>query len=86
LAKDDARRAELDRVLYATAESLRALAILLHATMPETTEKLWESLGANESMGALADQRIASAGVWGGLPAGTHVVKGEVLFPRLLEE
>ena len=71
LAKDDTKRAELDRVLYATAESLRALAILLHATMPETTEKLWESLGAHQSIGALGDQRIASAGMWGGLPAGT---------------
>ena len=86
LAKDESKRADLERVLYATAESLRALAILLYATMPDTSEKLWESLGANQSIGSLADQRISSAGMWGGLPEGTHVVKGEVLFPRLLEE
>ena len=46
LAKDPARAGDLDRVLYATAESLRALAVLLNPVMPKACAKLWTSLGA----------------------------------------
>ena len=82
LAKDEANRAKLNEVLYNTAEGVRALAVLLHPVMPETCEKLWESLGAN-TLGALAGQRIADVAKWGTLPAGSKVTKGAVLFPRL---
>jgi methionyl-tRNA synthetase len=83
LAKDEANRAELNEVLYNTAESLRALAVLLHPVMPATTEILWESLGANKSIGSLAAQTIANVATWGQLPEGTIVTKTPVLFPRL---
>ena len=84
LAKDESNRSKLNEVLYNTAEGVRALAVLLHPVMPETCEKLWESLGAN-SLGTLADQRISDAAKWGTLPAGSKVTKGSVLFPRLEE-
>jgi methionyl-tRNA synthetase len=83
LAKDEANKAELNEVLYNTAESLRALAVLLHPVMPATTEILWESLGANKSIGALSAQSISSVATWGQLPEGTIVTKTPVLFPRL---
>ena len=83
LAKDEANRAELNEVLYNTAESLRALAVLLHPVMPATTEILWESLGANKSIGSLGAQTIANVAKWGQLPEGTIVTKTPVLFPRL---
>jgi methionyl-tRNA synthetase len=83
LAKDYANKAELDAVLYNTADSLRALAVLLNAVMPETCEILWESLGANTSIGALKDQKIADVSRWGQLPAGSVITKSESLFPRL---
>jgi methionyl-tRNA synthetase len=82
LAKDPSHRADLERVLYATAESLRALAVLLHPVMPATTETLWESLGA-EAIGPIAAQRIDEVARWGQLPEGARVTKGAVLFPRL---
>ena len=53
VAKDPARKAELDEILYNTAESLRALAVLLHPIMPISTTKLWESLVASQSLGAI---------------------------------
>jgi methionyl-tRNA synthetase len=84
LAKDESRRADLDQVLYATAESLRALAVLLHPVMPQTTETLWESLGAT-ALGSIAEQRIGDVATWGQLPGGVRVTKGAVLFPRLEE-
>jgi methionyl-tRNA synthetase len=83
LAKDPANKIALEEVLYNTAESLRALAILLHPVMPATTEILWESLGANATIGALAAQQISKVAQWGQLPEGTLVTKTPVLFPRL---
>ena len=83
LAKDEANRTELNEVLYNTAESLRALAVLLHPVMPATTEILWESLGANKSIGSLGAQKISGVATWGQLPEGTIVTKTPVLFPRL---
>jgi methionyl-tRNA synthetase len=83
LAKDPANKALLDEVLYNTAEALRALAVLFSPIMPTTAEILWESLGANSSIGALADQQISNVAKWGQLPQGTVVTKTPVLFPRL---
>ncbi|WP_031483190.1 methionine--tRNA ligase [Streptomyces bicolor] len=87
VAKDESPegRARLATILYTAAESLRAIAVLLDPVMPETSRKLWDSLGAETSLGALADQRIQESGEWGRLPAGTTVTKGAVLFPRLEE-
>jgi methionyl-tRNA synthetase len=48
LAKDEARAAELDRVLASLADGLRAVAVVLHPWMPETTAKLLDALGAPE--------------------------------------
>ena len=83
LAKDESRKAELDAVLYNTAESLRALAVLLHPVMPATCETLWQSLGADSSLGDIAHQTIGGVARWGQLPPGSTVTKGAVLFPRL---
>ena len=83
LAKDPANKVVLEEVLYNTAESLRALAVLLNSVMPATCEILWQSLGAQASLGDLGSQKISSAATWGQLPAGARVTKTPVLFPRL---
>jgi methionyl-tRNA synthetase len=85
LAKDAARAADLDRVLYATADALRAVAVLLNAVMPKACALLWSSLGAEEALGSLAAQRIQDASQWAVLPGGTKVTKGDALFPRIEE-
>ena len=84
LAKDPANKVELEKVLYTTVESLRILAVLFHPVMPETSEKLWEALGA-KILGPISDQKISEVAKWGQLPAGVQVSRGEVLFPRLPE-
>ena len=86
IAKDPARVEELNAVLYNTADSIRALAILLHPVMPATTEILWESLGALTTLGQISQQKIGDVAKWGVLPAGSKVTKGAVLFPRLEEK
>ena len=84
IAKVESRKAELDQVLYNTADAIRALAVLLHPVMPETTEKLWDSLGA-ANLGPIGKQKIADVSKWGQLKSGSQVTKGAVLFPRLEE-
>ena len=83
LAKDPANQKTLEDVLYNTAESLRALAVLLHPIMPATTEILWESLGAKANLGEIGSQKIDAVSQWGQLPPGATVTKTPVLFPRL---
>ena len=83
LAKDPANQSVLEDVLYNTAESLRALAVLLHPVMPATTEILWDSLGAQLPLGPISEQKIENVAQWGQLPQGATVTKTPVLFPRL---
>ena len=83
LAKTEAQRERLGTVLYTTLEGLRALAVLLSPVIPQATTKLWEALGAQQALGALADQPIRDAGTWGQLPTGIRVSAIGALFPRI---
>lgn len=83
VAKDEAQRERLATILYASAEALRALAVLLNPVMPKATAKLWDSLGAEKALGALSAQPVGDAGRWGQLVPGAEVTKGDALFPRL---
>jgi methionyl-tRNA synthetase len=80
LAKDPARREELGSILYASAETLRALTILISCVMPSAAARLWEQLGIEQT---LDSQRLAHAGAWGRIVPGTKTTKGESLFPRV---
>jgi len=82
LAKDEAKRGELGTVLYAAAETLRVLAVLISPIMPGAAARLWEQLGISEM---LEDQRLPEAGRWGLLEPGTKTRRGDSLFPRLEE-
>jgi methionyl-tRNA synthetase len=83
LAKSETDRERLATVMWTAAEGLRVLAVLLNPVMPKACAALWDSLGAQAALGALADQPVAGAARWGQLPQGLTVTKGAVLFPRL---
>ncbi|MBU6245140.1 MAG: methionine--tRNA ligase [Actinomycetales bacterium] len=83
LAKDPAQASRLDTVLYTVCECLRAIAVLYHPVMPKAMRTLWSELGAEATLGPIADQRIDDVARWGQLPAGAGVTKGDALFPRL---
>ena len=83
LAKDPAQAERLATVLYTVAEALRAIAVLYHPLMPKSTETMWQSIGAGEGIGPLAEQRVGVAARWGQLPVGSPVTKTPPLFPRL---
>jgi methionyl-tRNA synthetase len=80
---DAASRQRLATILYTAAEALRGIAVLWAPVMPATCETLWTSLGAVDTLGPLAEQRLGDAGRWGQLPSGAHVTKTEALFPRV---
>jgi methionyl-tRNA synthetase len=82
LAKEEEGGAALASVLYAAAEALRVLGVMLYPIMPAAMTRLWADLGISEP---LEQQRLPAATVWGGLAAGTAVTKGQSLFPRLDE-
>ena len=78
LAKDEAKKPRLARVLYNLAETLRVCGTLLTPFMPESMAKLAAQIGADESA-----MSWENAGKYGVLPAEVSVTKGENLFPRI---
>jgi methionyl-tRNA synthetase len=83
LAKDDAKRDELAGILYAAAETLRILAVLIQPIMPSAAQRLWDQLGVG---GAVENRRVPDDAAWGMLEPGTATTKGESLFPRVEAE
>ena len=66
----------LDDALYTLADTVRALAVLLHAYIPAASEKILEAVG---DPGNVSWDRAAL----GGLAAGAAVRQPEPLFPRI---
>jgi methionyl-tRNA synthetase len=83
LAKDESRGAELDETLTTLFEGLRVATVLLHPYMPDSTQKLLDSLGAPDNSYASAH---LSAGAVGALSGGVDLPQLEPLFPKLDRE
>ncbi len=81
LAKDSARAADLDRVLYNSMEGLRHIALFVLPFMPGTAAKIYERLGMADLSGA----RLPEAAAWGLLPSGGATTRSDALFPRKIE-
>jgi methionyl-tRNA synthetase len=75
VAKDPARREELDGIMAALARHLARHAVMLFPFMPVKAAELWRQLGGT---GRLEDQRFGKQVD----PTGWRVQKGEALFPR----
>jgi len=72
---------QIGSVMYNILERLRHIAWMVWPFMPETAEKIWQSLGldAGKEMEKDFDEAIK----WGGLKFDTKVKKSEALFPRI---
>ena len=78
LAKDmEANGARLAHVLYNLLETARICGVLLSPFMPESCGKLFDQIGAGDSL------RTWDSSVFGSMPEGLKVSKGENLFPRI---
>ncbi len=83
LAKDPARSADLDAVLYTLAESLRIIAILISPVLPKAAHGIFDQLQWKlDEAGSASRFRLADA-AWGGLPDGHQLGKPVPLFPRI---
>lgn len=76
LAKDPARAARLDEVLYNLVETCRILAVLLWPFLPDTARKINAQLGLNSEPNTFSDA------TWGKLAAGHPIGDPAPLFPR----
>jgi methionyl-tRNA synthetase len=78
LAKDPAKRGELDLVLHTAAESLRFFAAMLAPVLPNATQAIWQQLGESGEVGNVIPANLN----WGD---GKQNQIGEVqpIFPRL---
>ena len=79
LARDPANRSRLETILYNLLEALRVTAVVISPFMPGSAEKILTQLGIADPDG----QKLETLRVWGGLPAGNQLRKGEPLFPRV---
>ena len=76
LAKDEARAAELDQVLYELADGIRIAAIALAPYVPETAERILAALGQPADLdwaNVVSGRTVAAAGIQAAQP----------LFPRI---
>ncbi|MDE6723209.1 MAG: methionine--tRNA ligase, partial [Eubacterium sp.] len=78
LGKDESKKARLATVLYNLLEAIRVSTTLLSCFMPSTMPKVWEQIGADESL-----ITYENAGKIGVLPLDVTVKKGPALFPRI---
>lgn len=78
LGKDESKKARLASVLYNLLDTIRICTTLLSCFMPTTMPKVWEQIGADESL-----ITYENAGKTGVLPINVTVKKGAPLFPRI---
>ncbi len=79
LGKTEDGKQRLKTVMYVLCECIRVVAVLIAPTMPRTPQKIFEQLGVtDENL-----KTVESLQSFGALLAGTHVQKGEAIFPRI---
>ena len=72
---------QIGAVIYNILESLRVIAWIIWPFMPDTAEKIWESLGLEASKEM--EKKFEDAIKWGGLSITAKVKKMNIFFPRV---
>jgi len=83
LAKSDDTMGRLGAVLYNALEAVRIAALFTAPVMPLTSLEVWRRMGL-PNVHAVTD--LENESQWGRLPVGNPVVKGDPLFPRIVED
>ena len=76
LAKDEANKPRLARVMYNLLETIRICAGLLTPFIPDTVEEILRRIGADGA-------KWETLSAYGTLPADAKVIVGDPLFPRI---
>jgi len=80
LGKDELKKDRLSNVLYNLAESIRLITLLVFPFMPVKAKEIWGQLGINSE---LENADLRKDALWGKLEAGTFVIPGKPIFPRI---
>jgi len=85
LSKDSAEvsKTKLNAVLYALAESLRIIAILISPVLPKAAHGIFDQLNWKMELSGKEGRFSLADAEWGGLPDGHVVGKPVPLFPRI---
>jgi methionyl-tRNA synthetase len=78
LAKDPAKRSELELVLHTAAESLRYFAVLLAPVLPNATQAIWQQLGESGEVNRVIPNSLK----WGDA-AQKQIGEVTAIFPKL---
>lgn len=71
-------KVRLETVMYHLSEALRIIAVLVDPVIPTGAPKIWAQLG----LAGFEEARLEDVKVWGRIPTGTKVCKGEPIYPR----
>jgi len=80
---NDQEQTKLDFVLYALAESLRIIAILISPVLPKAAHGIFDQLNWKKELSGKEERFHLEDAAWGGLPDGHVVGKPVPLFPRI---
>jgi len=78
LGKDESKKARLAKVMYNLLESIRICTILLKPFIPQSCEKIFAQIGADEALTGWD-----AANVFGAMAETVTVHRGENIFPRI---
>lgn len=82
LGKDSANKGKLTAIMYNLLVALQEIAVLISPFMPQTAEKILQQAGGDKSQNLdLSEIRKGSV-----LKAGSPLIRGESLFPRISPE
>ncbi len=82
LEGDEESRRRRDTVLYNLAEVLRILAIVMRPYLLDAPGEIWRQLGLDSSDTSIQETSWDDL-IWGELPSGVSINRGEPLFPRI---
>ena len=73
-------KASWEKLMYTLLEVIRHMGWMIRPFMPNTSDEIFKQLGIPKE-----GQKILNAETmkWGGLPPGTKIKKGKILFPRM---
>jgi len=77
-ASDPSAKAALETSIFCQLETIRIVAVLISAFLPDTSAKILSALGESD----LRDAQLLSKAKWSGALSGRKVKQIDVLFPR----
>jgi methionyl-tRNA synthetase len=79
LSREESKKSRLSTVMYNLVDALEKIAVLVSPFMPDTSKKMLEQLGLDESK----ERTLNEIKNWGSYPANNKLGKATPIFPRL---